>query len=379
MTGQPVEGAKKTWAAVVRGYKAVAVILLHTLVLFALVNLLCSAALSILPRAKDPGGWSMVPEPTLAKAYPDLGEAERRQLFRELAEFKFTFQPFTHFRARDYSGKYVNCRNGIRSIGKELPWPPRPEDLAVFVFGGSTAFGHSADHQTIAAYLQGALERVRGGVAVYNFGCVFYYSTQERILFEQLLQAGHVPRVAVFIDGLNDCGHAKSEVMGAERFQQSFDDKRRWPMPPVVKAFRALTGADRPPAENYSYTDRDVERVLDRYLANKKLIEGMARAYEVSPVFVWQPVPTYKLESEHYPFTKEQLGRTALTRDAYPRMAERAARTDMGPGFLWLADLQVGFKEPVYVDQVHYSPAFSKAIAEAIARFLVERRIVGPP
>ena len=37
-------------------------------------------------------------------------------------------------------------------------------------------------------------------VNVFNFARGYYYSTQEHILFEQLLRAGHVPAVAIFIE-----------------------------------------------------------------------------------------------------------------------------------------------------------------------------------
>ena len=38
-------------------------------------------------------------------------------------------------------------------------------------------------------------------MCVYNFGCGRYYSTQERVLFEQLVSSGAVPDLAVFLDG----------------------------------------------------------------------------------------------------------------------------------------------------------------------------------
>ena len=46
---------------------------------------------------------------------------------------------------------------------------------------------------------------------VYNFGRGSYYSSQERILFEQLAVAGHVPDLAVFIDGGSDFVFAHTE------------------------------------------------------------------------------------------------------------------------------------------------------------------------
>src|SRR5712692_8851921 len=59
----------------------------------------------------------------------------------------------------------------------------------------------------VVLWTSGALPPARRpGVAVrvYKFGAGYYFSTGERVQFEQLLLAGSVPDVAVFVDGLND-------------------------------------------------------------------------------------------------------------------------------------------------------------------------------
>ena len=119
--------------------------------------------------------------------------------------------------------------------------------------------------------------------------------------------------------------------------------------------------------------------VIDRYLGNKRMIETLATAYGVVPVFVWQPVPTHKFSSPHYPFQDRQLGRHAWSRRGYALMEELRGKVDLGPSFLWLADLHQGFTQPMYIDQVHYSPPFTKEIARAISAFLIERKIVPAP
>jgi hypothetical protein len=40
--------------------------------------------------------------------------------------------------------------------------------------------------------------------------------------------------------------------------------------------------------------------------------------------------------------------------------------------FLWAADIQKDSKEPLYVDQVHYTAEFSRRLADVISQYLVE-------
>ena len=135
------------------------------------------------------------------------------------------YQPFTGFREKQHRGgawlnAWIPLAFGFPKI--RAPWPPRPEASNVFVFGGSTTFQNSLpDEQTIPSYLgECAANHSRGHLAVYNFGRPGYISSQELILFQQLLNSGFVPRVAVFIDGLNDFSEIfpDGQPMYAERF-----------------------------------------------------------------------------------------------------------------------------------------------------------------
>jgi hypothetical protein len=55
------------------------------------------------------------------------------------------------------------------------------------------------------------------------------------------------------------------------------------------------------------------------------------------------------------------------------------ARIRFGRNFFWLAEIQEDAHEPLYVDQVHYSPRFSRTIAERIADVLLTREFVNHP
>ena len=117
------------------------------------------------------------------------------------------------------------------------------------------------------------------------------------------------------------------------------------------------------------------ERLL-RYLANRRLIAATATAWGVRTLFVWQPVPTYRYDLRYHLFGEADFEKNYYAGFGYARLAERLRREPPGGDFLWAADLQDGVREPLYVDQVHYTAAFSRRIGEEIGQALVERGLV---
>ena len=109
----------------------------------------------------------------------------------------FEYEPFTGYRERPFRGKFCNnVPAGFRLSKDQAPWPPRADAINVFVFGGSTTYGYGLpDDETIASYLgeRAAAGRSSARLAVYNFGRASYFSSQELILFQQLLSAHFVP------------------------------------------------------------------------------------------------------------------------------------------------------------------------------------------
>jgi hypothetical protein len=257
--------------------------------------------------------------------------------------------------------------------GAPAPWPP-PAD-AVFLFGGSTAFGYGlSDRETLAA----ALERRLAGAGcgprpVYNFARSNYFSTQERILFEQLLAAGRRPAAAVFFDGLNDALYPRDEPKFTARLRYLMDESdgalwwRAATRLPLVRLVRRLAPA--PPDDGYGGPpDPELaERILDRWARNRGLIEAVAAREGVAALFVWQPVPAYGWDLAHHPLAGEGVPAAELLALVYERMEERRGAAGADASFLWLADLQAGRTDPLYVDRVHYGAAFTDEIAGRVA------------
>jgi len=396
------------WRKFKHWYTQAALALVNGLLLFVILNLILYAIIYARRSAKPPApvdeyGSAKSQTPLdeygidkLRKAYPGWSEEDIKSLVTEnYRDSRFEYEPFTGFRQRPFRGKFINVDPaGFRFSKDQAPWPPRSDAVNVFVFGGSTTYGFGLpDDETIASYLQQCAPANHSGgfVSVYNFGREGYFSSQELILFQQLLNEGHVPQVAVFIDGLNDFW-ATSGPLYTDRLRDVFDGKQE-PSPlqnlPMVRAAHWIAARWEPqpqtptdsadqnrwrPQPQKPIQDTDpalLESIADRWLANKRMIEAIADHFGVRPIFVWQPVPAYKYDTRYDLFYRSYPVYTRC-RYGYALMDNLRAQGKLGADVLWLADMQQNKQENLYVDTAHYTAAFSKEIAAQICGFLRE-------
>lgn len=110
------------------------------------------------------------------------------------------YYPFVEYIEKARNGKFVN----VSSQGTRCHYPNRDLCAAkgglneIWLFGGSTTFGYGVkDKETIAAYLADRLPDYR----IVNFGAASYYSTIERVRFENLLAEFAPPMAAILLMG----------------------------------------------------------------------------------------------------------------------------------------------------------------------------------
>lgn len=364
-------------------FTVLAVFVILNLAMYALATIKASIGGRTNPIAKKYGDFP------LRELYPKLSKEEVGRLLSETWSRPLIYEPFTQFKERPISGQYVNVdENGFRYIKNQDPWPPKQDNLNVFMFGGSTTFNYGVpDDETIASNLQSLLRQSfpRKNIAIYNFGRGHYYSSQERILFEKLLTAGYVPQVAVFIDGINDFDYAfiNDEPMFTDRISAFFNGDSSVGLVkslPIINLISSSLGNWGKPniASTSSQQEEEFARikvVLNRYFNNKKIIESTAKTFNVKPLFIWQPIPTYKYDIKQLPF---EIGAVGIGTLGYPVMAESLSKNSPGNNFLYLADIQENIKKPLYVDAVHYSGEMSKIIAEQIQNFVIQKKIITP-
>ncbi len=379
-------------------YKACALVFFNTVVVFAVVNAALFVAYKVkdrlygLPtnsnRAIDTLGMS-----ALREVYPGYKDDDIRLLMKETWDREFEYDPLTQFKERAHAGKWVNVdKHGFRLSKNNGPWPPDPKNLNIFLFGGSTTFGYGvADDQTIASHLQEFLaEQSQRQAKVYNFGAGYFYSTQERALFLNLLEQGTVPHVAIFIDGLNDLYFTNGQPLPTRSLQQFAEAGRpdpvaagqgmraSLPVQRLIDSIKERIGGGRkkqaePSIDSYNDTTK-LTPVLTRYARNKRLIEAAARAFDVRPLFVWQPAPTYHYNLDYHLFRPRSFELHTYSQFGYALMARTVKNNpqDYAQNFLWLADIQQDMQNPFYVDACHYTGEFSRVIALHIGRFLLD-------
>ena len=371
-----------------RGYQALGMGIFNMFVAMVLFNL----ALAVLfwlrgpePGTADFNPSDLYPAEKLAAVYPDFSREERETLLHETWSREYVYDDYVLFKERPCKGKYVNVTEAAFRMGKDQgPWPPNPTNFNLFMFGGSTTFGSGLpDAQTVPSCLQEALAARTGRrVCVYNFGCSYYHSTQERITFERLLCRGHRPDMVVFLDGMNDVHRLYDELPYRQSFERHFDlnngERALQALIHITPTGRLLRGLERrissrPAEADLHERQAETPYLLNRYLTNKVIIEGICRELGITPVFVWQPSPGYKYDLKYHLFAQADYPGQAF---AYESLAKIARNRDLGSSFLWCADLQENEQECLYVDAAHYSAKFARKLANAIADMITARGLL---
>lgn len=303
------------------------------------------------------------PEVNFAEIYPGFSPAQIDQLQRESLGLRYTYSPFVEFELQPVAGRFLTILPaGFRKGRIDGPWPPSRQEFVIFVFGGSTTLGFGLpDEDTVVSALEAAFAKKFPGrtVRCYNFGRGYYFSAQERALFESLLLRGIIPNAAVFIDGLNEFIYYD----GVPQFT------------PTLFSFTApdLPSPQRPELTNDSERASAVEQMIDRYRTNIRLTEAMARAHGVQAVFIGQPVPflDFPMNASTYPF-RSTFAEHKLAGWGYDRFKQAARESRFGESFVWCGNAFAQANRVMYADSIHYSPLGAEVLARCIADRVME-------
>ncbi len=326
----------------------------------------------------------------LRSVYPSYSDQEQDVLLTETWTRKQQYESFTGFKEAAFKGKYLNVHPaGFRMGWQQGPWPLDTQYTNVFVFGGSTTFGYGvADTETLPSHLQRLLQKQQPGVRCYNFGRGFYYSEQERALFEKLLVEGVHPDLVIFIDGLNE--YAQPEPEFVEQTKALFAQQpgtlfQYWfqgiPLSRLARSlrYRLLGISPEPPEPNHSCAPDSIQQIHSRYWQNRKLIEAVANHVKIPCVFIWQPISCFQYQPKDAFFLTPQEANDCYPGCGYGQIATEWKKNADMDNSLWLADIQKSRIANRYVDKVHYTSAFHAEIADSIVSNLTRRGVLNQP
>jgi len=323
-------------------------------------------------------------------ARPSFSNEDNDEVNREHREAnQAVYEPWVEFAFRDIRSKYVNVQDHIRrsvpersdapqpgpgfinaalsdslsfallSSDLQQPAPDTGKPFTIFFLGGSTTYGFNVtDAETIpSSFVRAYQKKYPQGrpIRVVNWGMPFYFSYQELILFTDQLFRENKPDMVIMLDGLNDCLQANATYNRTPVFALGIQD--------LVSPGTATANSRQPDYYELPSTmnvDSACRMVVQRYIDNIGHAREIATTYNIPLYCFWQPVPYYNYPNRaHDPIcTQSSPPRFGLI---YPLVKARAAEI---PYLFFLGDMLQDEKDLPFIDQIHYSPAFNKTIAQ---------------
>ena len=254
-----------------------------------------------------------------------------------------------------------------------LCFPPEGGQKEIWIFGGSTVFGYGVkNNETISAYLENLLGKK---FKVINFGTGFYWSTQERILLNNLLTKYDKPAKLIFLNGINEFAKTykydesvNSQLIKYKLSKSSKDDLidyfyeriSRLNISQLIKEKLLIKKTEK----KLSINEAEINKMVNSYLKNQKIIKAISEKFEIDLIQVLQPAPIYNnsYKSSNIPNEfkwSEDILNYRKVKAGYDLYLERIL-----DDVIDLSNFEIN--EPMYIDGVHYSPQFNLKIAEKI-------------
>lgn len=366
-------------------YRGTALVALNTAVLLVLVN----AGAWFLLRWPLRASEGAADRPTVADRYGNEPWAETYVADYQRVHHRKQYHPFVVWRTVPFRSETINVdEHGIRHTeGVRCT----PDAYLVYAFGGSTMWGVGGpDWGTIPSYLAARLEERLGEPAcVINFGEHGWVSTQGVVQLMRELDAGRVPDLVVFYDGINDA-YTSALVGRAGVHYQLPDIAARFdggPDPAIAllrrtSLYRLM--ARKGPAEGEDLVielpDSLAGAVVDVYLNNYRLVDALAREFGFAFHFFWQPNLITGAKAMTSTEAKIASGMDEESR-AYLRTVYALVReaTPERPHLSYIADAFENTAESVYIDWMHITPAGNRIVADTMIAIVGREGVLPAP
>lgn len=317
---------------------------------------------------------------------PDSYESENswyKQYCKEAKDIFSTFkwQPLGLWSAPRYHGTYINIdKYNLRRTTSDRKQNLVNPKLKIYFFGGSTIWGWGArDEYTIPSRLLA----IRSDVIIENHSQLGYVSSQEVIAFIQSLKNASKPDVIIFLDGLNDMYSAfQSGIAGIEQNADARKQKFESSTVELNEFLKEKSNLFKFIKTNFCRTSKNMilkkinyekfaRSIIDSYNQNVELVSKIALAYDIKPIFIWQPTI----------FDKRNLSKyedKVLEVVSFWKQLHTSVKTIIqNEGCLNqcvfdMSDIFADEREPIYVDPWHYNERANDLIAKKISEFILE-------
>jgi len=316
----------------------------------------------------------------IEKVYGKENIEDYKKVITEQTVF-LDYEPFVEFTEPPRENHFTNVSilgNRCNENGISNCLPPVGGNSEIWVFGGSTTFGYGVkNNETIPSYIQKKLEN---NFRVINFGVCYYFSTQERILFNNLLLNLPPPNAAVFIDGLNDLSRkykynetSYSQAIRYKFSKTSEDDitdyfKERFYRLNLVKLIKQFRLKKEVKISKEKLNKKNVNQLVEILINNQKMNKAIGKKFNIKVINVLQTVPIYEDSYSSSNLPKEYLQKLDSTINL--KFGYEAYSLKKDKEILDFSKLKI--KKPMFIDGVHYSPEFNRAIANLITKELLK-------
>ena len=304
----------------------------------------------------------------------------------------FIYEPFVEIVESQRKGKFISVsakgnRCNKNNIAKcEEPLGGKNE---IWLFGGSTTFGYGVkNNETISAYLENLYGEEK---KVINFGSGFYFSTQEKIRFQNLLTDLNPPYAAIFLDGVNELGSfwPINESAYSSSIRNSLNPKAKekfhfskWLKKKFINLYiyqlvdeKIFDKDERKPdlSSKKLASNEQIKKSIKILKENHKQNRAIGNYYNINIVNVLQPAPIYNFSYNKTKVPKELLpninnANSINLKKAYKYINNKNSLIN-DPLLLNISMLKID--KAMYVDGYHYTPLFNKKIAEEIYTYLI--------
>lgn len=311
----------------------------------------------------------------------DGAAPQSREFWAEQSQTRVRWLPLSYWAVEPIAGEFINVsEQGLRRTVSNASIADSP---LVFFFGGSAIWGEGArDAYTIPSQVAQLLQANGIPARVQNYGQTGYVSAQDLVLFQAQLARGNTPDIAVFYQGFNDVLSAQlQDVSGLpyHELQRASDAEAGRLLRQGQPILQALPSW--PQQVDWSLVataGATAEHILDRWLANRRLIRAAGREFGVDVIFVWQPTlfvksPLTEFETSVLAENDRELpGFSALYRDVDRRLRDRMS-AEAWADVVLLSDIFNNLAGDIFVDNVHIHELGNQQVAKAIWRLIADR------